>query len=234
MNYKHKNINEQLRVLVMLGNGYSGESFTLTFSTGKGGSGIYRHVCKYDATTGVYTSCELYNGNAILCNIPPRKVGTGILVVQKQVVVEDWSMANHKQMLGETSEVTVLVNGREYGVEMTTSATDLFTPSAITAQLLPLFTRGRPGKTRWADLTDDEKRELAALLPAALHRRRHETDIQSSQQEIGYATHKRQGIVRVGEGLCVTTEGTLSIDWDYVIRRLSANIVADTEISTEI
>ena len=239
MNYKHKNINEPLRILVSLGKGYCGESFNLTFSTGNSGMGIYRHVCKYDAVTGTYISCEPADGNVILCHIPPRKVGQGILYVKKQVEVEDWSMANGKQTISDTSEVTVTVAGREWGVEMTTAATDQFSPSQITTQLLPLFTRGRPGKTRWADLSDEEKLEVAALLPDAIREKgeckSEKTGSSCNDTTYSLATPSTPGLVRIGEGLTVTTEGTLSIDWSYVRRKLmSSTDGTTTKIKTEL
>lgn len=229
MNYKHKNINEPMRILVMLGKDYSGESFTLTFSTGKDTALLHRHVCKFDAETGKYVSCEPVEGGSVLCSIPPRKVGVGILMLHKQVIVEDWSMVSGKQVFSDTSEVTVTINGREWGVEMTTAATDYFNPSTITTQLLPLFTRGKPGKTRWADLTEDEKAEVVTLLGTMSG----VTPTAQNSNPIVTATTSTPGVVRIGEGLTVTAEGTLSIDWSFVRKKLLSS-VGDTNMRTEL
>lgn len=213
MNYKHKNVNELLRILVALGKCYAGESFSLTFFAGKGG--VYRHVCKYDAEAGRYTSCEPIEGsgeNMILCTIPARKVGTGILYVTKSVTIEDWQTADGKQQTSETAEVSVTIGGKPWGIEMTTSGTDQFQLSQMTLQLLPLITRGRPGSVRWSDMTAEEKRELAALLPDSL---RDNVSARSSASEYTAQTN-----IKIDRGLTLSPEGLVSLDWAYIRKQL--------------
>lgn len=154
MEVMHKNSNEDLKLLVSLGENYGGEKFTLKFTSGK--FDLRSFVCSYDGET--YVNCEMADESHVLCFLDNHGLTCGLVSIETTIYLPDSQMGDNNFKLHSRKLVEFLHEGIPYHLELTNGASDDIHTEEMVMNIIGKVIKGDP--FRYEDFTPEQIAEL--------------------------------------------------------------------------